>query len=43
MSAMPSPGDEMLGLTPLASMPWPHSWPVMDTCSEVFRHWELAR
>ena len=38
MSAMASPGLEMFGLTPLLSIPWPHSWSKMAAISPVLRH-----
>ena len=37
MSAIDSPGLEMLGLAPLLSMPWPHSWSKMAAISPVLR------
>src|SRR6478736_4637496 len=37
MSAIASPGAAMFGLTPLLSIPWPHSWSKIAACSPVLR------
>ncbi len=37
MSAMASPGGQMLGLVPLLSNPWPHSWSKTAAISPVLR------
>ena len=43
MSAIASPGAEMVLLTPLLSIPWPHSWSKIAAISPVFRHCTLSR
>lgn len=35
MSAIASPGEEMLGSVSLLSSPWPHSWSKMAAISPV--------
>ena len=43
MSAIASPGLEMLGFTPLLSIPWPHSWSKMAAISPVLRQASRCR